>query len=235
MNLRATLGRAINGPASLLGLQVLRASPELRSLPSYHIKTVLDIGAHGGEFLRRVRPFVPKAVIHCFEPLPGPFARLQEAAARDPRAKAWRLALGDMNGLLAMHENAFTPSSSFLPMTEKHIRAFPGTACWKPTQVSVTTLDDWASSQELETPIFVKMDVQGYEAHVICGGHATIGQAVLVLAEVSFVELYAGQCLFEELHDRLRGLGFRCVGMANLLCDPISGRALQADALFAKG
>jgi FkbM family methyltransferase len=227
-------GRIVNGALAHLGLHLVRSSPELRSLPSYGFKTVLDIGASNGDFLLRVRPVVPEAVIHSFEPLPDLFAKLQEHVSRDPRAKAWCLALGDQDGVRVMHKNEGAFLSSFLPMTEVAVKAFPSAAHWTAQEVAINTLDKWAESQRLVAPILIKIDVQGYERQVIRGGRATIKKAQLLLLEVSFVELYAGQCLFDELYDAVRELGFRCVGVTYPLCDRKSGRTLQTDALFAR-
>jgi len=227
-------GTVVNGALRRLGLQIVRSSPELRSLPSYGFKTILDIGASNGDFLRRVRPVLPEAFIHCFEPLPELFAQLQKCVGRDARARAWNLALGDIDGAGVMHKNDGIFMSSLLPMTEKTVRLFPDTKRWTPQDVTISTLDRWTESQSLEPPILIKMDVQGYEGHVIRGGRGTIKQAQVLLLEVSFVELYAGQCLFDELYDMMRELGYRCVGMTYPLCDRESGRALQTDALFAR-
>jgi FkbM family methyltransferase len=246
MSLNKLAGRILNGPlgsrasqfvnGSLrrLGLQIVRSSPELRSLPSYGFKTVLDIGASNGDFLRRVRPVLPEVFIHCFEPLPELFAQLQKSVSGDPRAKAWNLALGERDGAGVMHKNDGIFMSSLLPVTEETLRVFPDTAHWTPQDVTISTLDKWAEPQKLEPPILIKMDVQGYEAQVIRGGRATIQKAQVLLLEVSFVELYAGQCLFDELYESVRELGYRCVGMTYPLCDRKSGRALQTDALFAR-
>src|SRR6188768_3210136 len=42
------------------------------------IRTVIDVGANDGGFARRARRTLPEAVLHCFEPLPVPYAKLCE-------------------------------------------------------------------------------------------------------------------------------------------------------------
>lgn len=229
-----SVGRVVNSSLGHLGLQLVRRSPELRSLPSYGIKTVLDIGASNGAFLREVRPLLPEAFIHCFEPLPELFAALQRMVDTDPRASAWNMALGDTEGAGVMHRSDGIFMSSLLPMTETATREFPEATHCTPQQVTLGTLDRWAESRKLEPPILIKLDVQGYEAPVIRGGRATLQKAHVLLMEVSFIELYAGQCLFDELYEVLRHLGFRLVGMTYPLCDHRTGRALQTDAIFAR-
>ena len=69
---------------------------------------------------------------------------------------------------------------------------------------------------------------------MIRGGQATIQNAELLLMEVTFIELYKGQLLFDQIYESVRRLGFQCVGTTYPLCDRNSGRALQTDALFAR-
>lgn len=42
-------------------------------LTNLNINTVVDIGAHEGEFAAKIRGILPTASILSFEPLPGPF------------------------------------------------------------------------------------------------------------------------------------------------------------------
>jgi hypothetical protein len=56
------------------------------------------------------------------------------------------------------------------------------------------------------------MDVQGFEDRVIAGGLRTLERASVLWVETSFVELYEGQPLFADIHDRLRDLGFEYRG-----------------------
>jgi FkbM family methyltransferase len=226
--------RIVNGSLRRLGLEIVWASPELRPLPSYGIQTVLDIGASCGDFLMRVRPILPGAFIHCFEPLPELYALLEKRVRRDPRAKAWNLAVGDADGVQIMHRHEDIFMSSLLPLTEHTVKAFPSTAKWSPQEVKLTSLDKWAESQILEPRLLIKMDVQGYERHVIKGGMSTIQKADLLLTEVSFMQLYEGEYLFDELYQTLRTLGFRCVAMGHPSRDPTTGRSLQNDILFAR-
>ena len=228
------VGKMANGWLGHFGLQLVRCSPELRSLASYSIKTVLDIGASNGGFLRKVRTVLPGAFIYCFEPLPEQFAQLQRTADQDPQAKAWNMALGSSEGVAVMHKSGDSCMSSLLPMTEVTTREFPGAVDSKPLEVTIRTLDNWAESQELELPILIKLDVQGYEGNVIRGGTATFRKAQVLLMEVSFMELYAGQCLFDELYGAVRHLGFRLVGTTYPLCDHKTGRTMQTDAIFAR-
>ena len=51
-----------------------RYKPEEHWLAQAGIKTVIDIGAHIGEFAQRIRAILPDADLVCFEPLREPFS-----------------------------------------------------------------------------------------------------------------------------------------------------------------
>jgi hypothetical protein len=59
-------------------------------------------------------------------------------------------------------------------------------------------------------------------------------KAVGLHLELSFVPLYEGQCVYDELIAQLTNLGFRIWDIVPNFIDPESGRLLQADALFVR-
>jgi FkbM family methyltransferase len=217
-------------------LDVRRKLPEsfdLQFLTSFRPRTVLDIGANCGQFAAEIRHILPDATIHCFEPVQAPFMELKRLASRDPRLFAHNLAFAEEEQDTFINVSDSTPSSSLLPMTHTHIEAFPHTARTKTQPVHVVTLDSWASTLSLEEPLFIKLDVEGYEDRVIRGGTITFGRTGAVLMEVSFVELYKGQHLFDDIHSLMRSLRFACAGLIRNAYDE-SFRILYADAIFVR-
>jgi hypothetical protein len=95
-------------------------------------------------------------------------------------------------------------------------------------------LDDLAPQLELRDPLFIKIDVQGYEDEVLAGGEQTIRRAAVVLVETSFETLYEDQPLFDEVYRTLTGWGFRYAGSLDQICSPQDRRPLQADSLFVR-
>lgn len=244
--LRSQLGeglkRALRRTLDHVGLE-LRRKPgarqrePLRFLRDVGFRAVLDIGANTGQFARRARRLFPQALIHAFEPVPAVFSELARLAATDPLLRCHHLALGERQGEVAIAVNDFSPASSLLPILPLTTEAYPYTARATPLPVPLSTLDAWAAQQgelDLPRPLLIKMDVQGYEDRVLSGGAATFASAAAVLTEVSFVPLYQGQLLFDELHQRLRAAGFRCAGFIDAAQDPRSDRPLYADALFLR-
>ena len=232
--LRQRVARAVNLPCGLFGLQVTRRGREYAALSSYGVNTVLDVGANTGQFARAVRRALPDIVVHSFEPSRETFLELVRSCKADPGIRTWQLALSEEEGALPMYRNAASAASSLLPMTALTQKAFPHATKWWPETVTATTLDKWAATQSLAEPILIKVDVQGYEAQVLRGGTETFGRALVLLLEVSFAELYEGQCMFDDIYTLIRGLDFSCCGMFNNIYDPHSHRVLQADALFVR-
>ena len=200
-------------------------------------RTVLDIGACGGELAEReLLAAFPRAQVHCFEPHPINFARLEKVAARQPRIQAHNIALGDAEGTVNMQFNPNSPSSSsLLDQTARSVALFPVLEETIVTPVRQLRLDDWAIAQgeALAGPLVVKMDVQGFEAHVIAGGRETLARAAGIVLEVSLAPLYDGQPSFAELHELLFGLGFGFAGTRDQFFDK-AGEVIYLDACFLR-
>jgi FkbM family methyltransferase len=197
-------------------------------------KVVLDIGANVGRFAITARKLFPGAHIYAFEPLADCLAEAQRVMRGDRMFTGLNIALGADRGEATFRRDRASSSSSFLRMTRTHTAAYPGTGQATELTVTVDALDRVARGLPLEPPMLVKIDVQGFEDQVLCGGEETIGKASVVVVETSFEVLYEGQALFEDVHQRLRRLDFEFRGNLDQAYAPGDGRLLQADSLFVK-
>lgn len=239
--INAGLKRFIKAGFNQAGFDVVRRknSPSLTllGLHSWPIRTVIDIGANTGQFAREISDFFPNAKLYCFEPLPEPFDALSTwAKTQQGRAVPFNLAVGETEGEVEMflHED-HTPSSSLLATTKLTERYYPFTKEQKRIRVRQTTLD--AALDEgrvaLTSEILIKLDVQGYEARVIAGGHKTFAKASACILEVSLDALYEGQADFKELLLMLEELGYRYVGNLDQAYGE-DGHCIYLDAVFLK-
>ena len=203
-------------------------------IQNQRIATVIDIGASVGDFAFTIRPILPQAQIYSFEPLPDCFEAMLRHMRTAQKFKAFNLAIGDQSGELTFHRNQHAPSSSFLPMTETHKNAFPSTETSQVVKVKVERLDTLAQQLTIVDPLLVKIDVQGYEMHVLRGGEQTIRRASLVIVETSFLTLYGNQPLFGDVYNVLTSWGFIYAGALSELRHPQTGRLLQEDSLFVR-
>lgn len=95
-------------------------------------------------------------------------------------------------------------------------------------------LDDVIALEVIASPILLKLDVQGYELQALRGCETLLDAFAWVYCECSFVELYQGQALADEVIAWLRAHGLRLIGVYNMAFDH-AARAVQADFLFGRG
>jgi FkbM family methyltransferase len=199
--------------------------------------TVLDIGANEGQFAVRLRTAGYGGRVFSFEPQPGPFQALSRAATADPGWECFNLGLGDHPAILEMHVSGWSVSSSLLPIGKRHVELMPATAEVGTVRVEVVRLDDWVSARGglPAEPLFLKIDVQGYETPVLRGGERTIASADGALVELNFADLFDGQSKYHEVMAALDRAGLRFSGLFDVNLDPTTRTALWADGLFLRG
>jgi FkbM family methyltransferase len=196
-------------------------------------RTVLDVGANRGQFALFAARRFPQARLICFEPLPSPRARLERVMGPGARVTVRDCALGVATGTAEFHVSAADDSSSLLPIGSRQREVFPGTEETATVEVEVRRLDEVLSASELITPVLLKLDVQGAELAVLRGAETLLSAIDAVLVEVSFVELYVGQALADEVWGALREFAFSCRGIWSITYGP-RGECLQADLLFGR-
>jgi FkbM family methyltransferase len=198
------------------------------------IATVIDVGAHHGEFATAILALLPRASVYSFEPLSEGYQRLAALAAREPRLKVFQVALGMETGPIDFWQSSFSAASSGLAMTELHKQAFPWTAGQTRVTVACAPLDSFRSNIELKPRVLLKVDVQGSEDRVFLGGLELLRSVDYVLVEVSFKRLYEREALFPDIHQLLAQNGFDFAGVMDQVFSPLDGSVLQADALFVR-
>ena len=100
-------------------------------------------------------------------------------------------------------------------------------------QVRVGRLIEFVSPEEIVLPALLKLDVQGFELEALVGCKDLLDSFSHVYAECSFMKLYTGQALADEVIDWLAKRSFRLTGIYNLSYDR-KGDAVQGDFLFTK-
>jgi FkbM family methyltransferase len=187
-----------------------------------------------GEFAQRIRSILPDVEIVCFEPLREPFLELSRRFAGQPNFRAVQCALGEKAAQCEFHHNEYAPSSSLLPMTDLHKRSFTFAVKEKAEIIEVRRLSDVIRELNLGDPLLLKLDVQGFEDKVIIGGEDVVERAKIIIVEVSFLPLYKGGPLFDDIYQILKTRGFIYNGNFDQLLSPQDGRPLQADAIFSR-
>jgi FkbM family methyltransferase len=197
--------------------------------------TVLDVGANIGQYASALRASGYRGDIISCEPLSDAFEHLQRRSSGDPRWEVVRTAVGETVGSTDINISANSYSSSLLPMTSAHSDAAPGSEFVAAETVPVTTVAELVATRGIDPGrSLLKIDTQGYEAQVLDGTGDLLERFAAVSLELSFVPLYEGQQLFDELTARLRAAGFTLYGLDAGFGDPRTGRMLQCDGLFVR-
>jgi len=210
------------------------ATIEHETVPFEHDhRSVIDVGAHQGQFSLFASVRFPRAALWAIEPLPEPRARLERVLARHPALTVIPVAASHTRGSAPFHVSHATDSSSLLESTDANIQAFPGTEEAHVIEVRTAPLDELLDPTDLVRPCLLKIDVQGGELDVLLGAERTLRHVDEALIECSFVELYRGQALAGHVVSQMSEHGFHLAG-AHAVARDAGGRRLQADLLFRR-
>ncbi len=204
------------------------------SKQGFSINTVIDVGANVGQFAVAAAKIFDQATIYSFEPNPDCHKKFSQISARMQNIKFFPFALGDKDDELVFNINTHSHSSSFLPLAEGHIHAFPQASVSREITASVTTLDKMIESIDLKPPVLLKLDVQGFEANVLAGAKNSLQKIDYILIETSFKPMYAGEVLFRQILDLLENNGFYFLRPIDVFSNDQTGEILQMDALFER-
>jgi FkbM family methyltransferase len=157
---------------------------DFKILKSIHTRLrgcYIDVGANRGQSIESILLFVPKAEIISFEANPNLAKKLTARYRGQNRIRIVAAGLGDSPGKSTL----FVPSYNGLVYDALASLDRGSAASWlsketivgfRPQKLTiselcckVTTLDSLQLS-----PAFIKIDVQGYEYHVLCGGRETL-------------------------------------------------------------
>ena len=151
----------------------------------------------------------------------------------DKKATLVQSAIGPKREAVQMHVSNRDDSSSLLNIGENQSSIFPGTKEKSTEEINVAPLSHFLTKEDLIKPVFVKIDVQGFELEVLKGSKNLIDVFDYIYVECSFVELYEGQALADEVITYLANYSFQLKGVYNTFYDK-KGIAVQGDFLFVK-
>lgn len=203
-------------------------------LSRFRIDLVLDVGANAGQFALELFGAGYPGDIVSFEPLSDAHALLLRASRDDPR---WtigrRCALGDRSGVTMLNIAGNSQSSSLLPMLAAHQQAAPASRYVGAEQVEVRRLDDLVRRDDLaDRRVFLKLDVQGYERHVVDGAGGLVNELTGIQFEMDVEQLYDGGALMGDMLSLAAGMGFSLYSLKPGFRDQSDGRLLQVDGVF---
>jgi FkbM family methyltransferase len=197
------------------------------------INTILDVGANQGQFALSARHFYPQADIHSFEPVPAVYDILRHNTRKADAINTYNFALGSTSGSLEFYSNNYSHASSALPVSSLQQQMMPQTAAVNKIKVAVKRMDDLLANIPFMSPVLLKLDVQGFEKEVLKGAVKSLGKIDYLLFETSFVAMYDGEPLFDEMHNFVKSLGFDFIAPVGFL-QTNDLQILQMDLLYKR-
>lgn len=219
--------------AALLRHGIAAAVDHQDALGALDFQTVVDVGANRGQFTLFAVNSFPAANIISMEPLGAPAARFRRLFAGERRVTLHQAALGPTAGQTVMHVSGHDDSSSLLPISVTQERLFHGTKEVGTETVRTGRLGEFIADELIAEPSLLKLDVQGYELEALRACGELLSKFTHVCAEGSYVELYEGQVLADDLIAWLRERGFDLVLSYGAVTDE-HGKTIQVDMLFER-
>ncbi len=184
---------------------------------------VLDIGANiGAHTLQFARLVGPKGRVYAFEPTAFAFAKLRRNIDLNPplraRIMADQVMLSDRDDSLLDAEIY----SSWPVVSESNLHPKHGGRYQSTKGARVSTLDAYLVASGVRKVDFIKMDVDGFECHVLAGGIKSLAAyKPIILMELSPYVLVEHGRSVDELLSLLASAGYRL--------SSLSGRGLASD------
>lgn len=201
---------------------------KLRYLRQAHaFRTLIDIGANDGSMAQHLSRSLGIARVIAFEPLP-----VMAAALRERGFETHSLALSDRAGEIRFRASTVPAASSALALTAEALAEWPDIGPGEDIVVAAARLDDEVG--HIEDDLLIKLDAQGAEVAIIRGGPRTFARAACVLIEQTFVPLYRGQGLFNQVHAELAALGLELTGFRGQHLSETTGRPLFAHCVYER-
>lgn len=208
------------------GIPTMFGSVENLRRNGFNPTDIVDIGAYRGEWTRQVAEIYPDARFWLFEPQPSKKEEL-ELAKTTIRAQiqVFNVLLGAQpHDGITFHLRE--TGSSVL----KETTSFEKT----PIQLPMQTLDLLFENEEFHGPLFLKLDVQGYELEVLKGSERTLAATEVALLEVSLLEYNEGAPIFSEVIDFMHQRNFAIYDICGQLRRESDGALFQVDLIFTK-
>ena len=160
------------------------------------IQCIYDIGANKGDWVREAKTFFPGAQFILFGANP-----IHESDLQKTGYKYFIQALSNDNGIREFYSIGGTGDSFFKELTTHYTNITP-------LEIKVKSLDSLCVSEKLQSPDFIKIDVQGAELDVLKGGILACKSANFIYMECPIIKYNLGAPTLTDYVDFMSDIGF---------------------------
>ncbi len=185
----------------------------------YHPRTIIDVGV--ASYTEGLYSF-ENCKFFLFEPLPD-FKEKAESLIENKTGKFFPVALSDKEGegMIAAPKGALDCASLNLEGNSEHFVKY---------EVSIKRLDECIDLSELDSPVILKIDVQGMDYYVLKGANKLLKGIDIVIFEF----MYFGDVGFYEYVKLLNEFDFSSFEVMSQLRRPYDDAVSQSDFIFVK-
>ena len=190
----------------------------IRKIFSNNINTVLDVGAHKGEFaLSLDKNFNVKKIIS-FEPNKQIFIKIKNQTKKKSNIEIVNFGVGENNERKKLNINTESSSSSINKLrTESNYykkkffltNLFKGDVIEKKITIDVIKLDDYINNNKIENIDLLKIDTEGFEFSVLKGIDKNLKYIRALYFEHHFDNMIIKNYNLSNIHDYLIVNGFK--------------------------
>ncbi|MFK5597694.1 FkbM family methyltransferase [Methylobacterium sp. HMF5984] len=218
---------------------ISEALEEIVPLPSRKIRLehkihFVDVGASKGiqpKWLRQKDNIIPVL----FEPNPEEARRLRDQLSAFEKSFVIETGLADRNGPQQLHIGEHYGCTSILEANSAFLSDYQIAASYhvKDTvEIECARYDGLVGAGKAPVPDVIKIDVEGYESHVLEGFGSLLHNVVGIETEVFFYPVYKRQALFHDLIAQLEPFGLRLKRIEEV--PAFDGDLVCANAYFMK-
>jgi FkbM family methyltransferase len=208
---------------SMRHLDMPRRLAHLKAL-GFEPRSIVDVGAHWGDWARVAAKVWPRARILGVEPNPDDLPHLEQTRRDVPSFDFRQGLLGPERRTVKFRSESH--QTSLLAPVPGESEALQTAEMW--------TLDELLAQAAFGPPQLIKLDVQGYELEVLRGASHALSQCEAVLAEVSMFRFFPGMPLADEVIQFMRERGFVWYDVAGIYRRKHDDALGQMDLLFVR-
>jgi len=201
-----------------------KACPSLENLnliSGLKFNNILDVGANIGQFSLLASYLYPNKKIIAFEPISICYEIFLRTFENNKNIHIYNLALGNVNKRQKFFLTGSSDSSSLLkPIYFNYTKEF---------DVQIKRADSIIDKKILKNSL-LKIDVQGFEFEVLKGFSNSLKDLKYILVEISSINTYENQPLFDSINQYLMKKNFKCIKVDNKT--NFKNKFYQADYLY---
>lgn len=209
--------------------KVCLSTEHINVLKNLKFSHVIDVGANNGQFSLAISYLYPSKKILAFEPIKSCYLKYKNIFSNFSNVTIRNYALGKKNELRQIYITDHNDASSFFEPKLLSKIFFENT---KQNELCRIKTGKNVIQKKYLINSLLKIDVQGFELDVLKGFADNLKHVKFIYVELSHVELYKNQPLFNEVLDYLNLKGFILSNVYNKYSS--SDELIQADYLFTK-